>query len=175
MSNMKQPTVCCCLLPRPGIMAFTFLYTGYAFSGIFFIALGYILTEHLTPQQAKDQDGGSVTLSDMIFTWWHMADVICGCIYFYAFILAYKRKWKSFEYVLQALMVVALFGVYSTYETFKFVYQTSSQLNGPKPDEIDDESYAELQNSYTSSAIGFTLVAYVVPWIIQVNKISYRQ
>ncbi|ORZ17390.1 hypothetical protein BCR42DRAFT_414523 [Absidia repens] len=174
MSDLKQPTMCCCLLPRPGIMLFTLSYTAYAFSGMFFLTLGYILTQNIAPHQVEDQDERSVGLSDMIFTWEHMANVICGFIYFYTFILAYKRKWESFEYALRALMAIALFGVYECYDQFKFMFLIHSQVYGPKPDEVDDNVYAEFQNSYPSASesIVFGLIVYVIPWIIQLYLIK---
>ncbi|ORZ06422.1 hypothetical protein BCR42DRAFT_427119, partial [Absidia repens] len=171
-NNLKQPTMCCCLLPRPGIMLFTLLYSAYAFSGMFFMTLGYILTQKIAPHQAEDQDDNSVGLSDLIFTCGHMANVICGFIYFYAFILAYKRKWESFEHALRALMAIALFGVYESYDAFKFIFQTNSQLNGPKPDGMNDDDYAELQKSYPYTSVAFGLIVYVIPWIIQLYLIK---
>ncbi|CAO3587151.1 unnamed protein product [Absidia cylindrospora] len=168
MSNWKQPTMCWCLLPRSGIMSFTFLYTGYALSGIFFKALGYIITQNAAPRQDIHQDG----LFDFIFTWWHIVDVICGCIYFYSFILAYNRKWKSLEYALYALMAIAVYGVYPIYHDIKTCFKMNVKLNGPKPDGIDDAQFATMQKWIVLTYIGFSLVVLVIPWIIQLCLIK---
>ncbi|ORZ17393.1 hypothetical protein BCR42DRAFT_414527 [Absidia repens] len=168
MSNWKQPTMCCCLLPRSGIMSFTFLYTGYAFSGIFFKILGYIFTQKIAPHQVEDQG----ELFDFLFTWWHMVDVICGFIYFYAFILAYKRKWESLEYVLYGLMAIALYGIYPIYHDIKTCFTMNDKLKGPKPDELDDAQYAMMQKWIVLTYIGFSLVSQVIPWIIQLCLIK---
>ncbi|ORZ17392.1 hypothetical protein BCR42DRAFT_414525 [Absidia repens] len=175
MANLKQPSVFCCLLPRPGIMLFTFLSAVYAFSGVFAMTAGFVFAYFYMPLPDTAKEGMFFKFASNLFKLNTVVDVFCGLIYVYAFILAYKRKWKAFEPVLYVFLAIALYGGYSMLCTIKENYLVALNRDDSITDkfgDMDDDHKESFNRWFPRLLVVTTLILSVMPWLIQVYLIK---
>ncbi|CAO3587153.1 unnamed protein product [Absidia cylindrospora] len=171
MANLKQPSILCCLLPRSGIMLFTFLSAVYAFSGVFTLTAGYLFVYFFVSLSDSVKDGIPSNLASELFKWYRVIDVFCGLIYVYAFTLAYKMKWKAFEPVLYAFLAIVVYGGYSMYCCIEETYMTAFTIDDSYTERftvLDDVEKESFKKMLPSIVVAFTFILSVMPWLIQV-------
>ncbi|SAM03272.1 hypothetical protein [Absidia glauca] len=167
MAHFKQQSICCCLLPRAGIMAFTIIYGFWSCSSILLTILTYPFAKIYVPEDMRESVYGT-SLLDHLFDFEYVIPLVCAATYFYAFFLAYKRKWKIFETVLYALGAIAVYDLYSMYfpidMSIRFLLIEDLSF---LPDNRSEEDQQKMMHEMSLLMLGVTLVLNVLPWMVQ--------
>ncbi|KAI8344782.1 hypothetical protein BC941DRAFT_497983 [Chlamydoabsidia padenii] len=166
MTDYKPQSICCCLLPRPGIMVFAATYGLWYFGSIVFeiIAYGTIrMYNHVIPEDSS-MEMPEGDLLPQLSSLENATRVMCASIYFYAFFLAYKRKWKALESIVYVLVVTALFDIYLLYGSLKVMVKAIMNFS--------NEDVPDGHGVFIGIIAATTLLFHVIPLITQVYIIN---
>ncbi|KAI8069499.1 hypothetical protein BC940DRAFT_297871 [Gongronella butleri] len=142
----KGPLLFGCCLPRPGIMATSFIF------GCFSLLSPLLWVFLLTIDPHANE-----TVLTLKWTLWVLTRLISSITYFTSCYFAYKKRWQLFRTLLYLMVFCLFMDAYYTYSGFKetFDFELNSKAKMEKEMRqalVPDNTFATFHNQYDSTS-----------------------